>query len=51
MFVRVVWQEKRHSEIPETFREPNGQANRGAYAFPAPGADMRRMTLGLFDRQ
>ena len=50
MFVRVVWQEKRHTEFPVPYRGSNGPANRGINIFPAPGADMRRMTLGLFDR-
>lgn len=51
MFVRVVWQESRHFEIPELLRESNnGPTNRGINIFPTPGADMRRMTLGLFDR-
>ncbi len=50
MFVRVVWQENRHTDVPETFRETNGPTNRGINVFPNPGADMYRMTQGLFDR-
>lgn len=50
MFVRVVWQEDRHIEVPELFRDPNGPTHRGINVFPAPGADLRRMTAGLFDR-
>ena len=50
MFVRVVWQENRNLEIPDTFRGSNMPCNRGTDIFPAPGADMRRMTAGLFDR-
>ncbi len=50
MFVRIVWQENRHAEIPETFRDSNTTRNRGADMFPTPGADMRYMTFGLFDR-
>jgi hypothetical protein len=50
MFVRVVWQERRHTDIPDSFRDPNGHTNRGTDTFPMPGADMRHMTLGLFDR-
>ena len=50
MFVRVVWQENRRSDFPEPFRDTNGAKNRGINIFPNPGADMRCMTHGLFDR-
>jgi hypothetical protein len=50
MFVRVVWQENRNLEVPETFRDSNGPSHRGTEFFPTPGADMRGMTAGLFDR-
>lgn len=50
MFVRVVWQENRHTDFPQNFREPNGSNVRGINVFPNPGADMHRMTQGLFDR-
>ncbi|MBU1174013.1 MAG: hypothetical protein KKH72_01320 [Alphaproteobacteria bacterium] len=50
MFVRLVWQEDRHHEAPDMFRDPNGPTHRGINIFPSAGADMRSMTLGLFDR-
>ena len=50
MFVRLVWQEKRQTRTSELFRDTTGPSRRGANIFPAPGADMRQMTLGLFDR-
>ena len=51
MFVRLVWQEK--SEIGSPGSIPGsttGPSRRDTNIFPAPGADMRQMTLGLFDR-
>lgn len=50
MFVRVVWQEHRQSDFPEPYRGSIGPNDRGINVFPTPGADMRRMTMGLFDR-
>ena len=50
MFVRIVWQEDRGFERPELYRELNAPTDRGADIFPTPGADMCRMTCGLFDR-
>jgi len=50
MFVRLVWQEKRQIGSPDLFRDTTGPSRRDTNIFPAPGADMRQMTLGLFDR-
>ena len=50
MFVRIVWQEGRKVQGPDLFRGTVCPAKRGINFFPTPGADMRAMTLGLFDR-